>query len=648
MITPLRVLLASWALSALGPAQSFAPPGATESFAKDVTAPPADILSGRVGWPEPSATGVDSPLQILALAPRWSRESGSSVEAQVDVDARGPLALALVTDSAQVWRWSLIDPTGIELDVEALVAADRARRALEDAASGLAGASIDRLDLTDAEPGRWTVRARADGPAPRSPGQTWLLARTAGAPRLVVHTSTLATRSDEPIAIVARLAGADGARITGVRGAAALATGDVELVFQDDGASGDGAADDGIFGAWLPRWTSGDVRVRVTLAGRAVDGAPLSRGAQLTFPIVERRLVLTGAAESALCDDGRVRIELAALAAGPQAKVLVAAELWGVDAAGRPLPVCWLARMQEPRERDAALALALHLDPRWIELSGARAPFLLRRVRVQDADTLVPQDTADGILLALPALPAGRSPAPASPTLDMLQGPLAAAWRVPPLQPASPVLLNPALILAHGYCSGGSIWPPAHFSQPKLEFQDPNQNRTHDQFALLLRDLGSARSSFGVVAHSQGGMAALHLYTYYVSGLDRAQGPRRIQSVGAPYQGTPLASLGFFACGVNANMTPSGSATWLAGIPSWARAEVWYWTTQNSGSACNVLANFVLGQPNDGTVERERGQLPGAQSMAHVTGWCHTTGMSNPAQYTDAALNAERDAQAAR
>jgi pimeloyl-ACP methyl ester carboxylesterase len=210
---------------------------------------------------------------------------------------------------------------------------------------------------------------------------------------------------------------------------------------------------------------------------------------------------------------------------------------------------------------------------------------------------------------------------------------------------------NPALqtlLLVHGYCSGGSIWPAADFTAPKQEFLDPNQNRTHDQFAQLLRQSVPGRKSFGVVAHSQGGPAALHLYTYYTSGLDRALGARRIQSVASPYQGTPLASLGSFSCGVNNDMTTAGSATWLAGIPTWARAEVWYWTTSNSGSVCNFLTNLFLGSPNDGTVEQTRGQLPGAHSMGHVTGWCHTTGMSNPANYTDHARNALMNTNAAR
>jgi pimeloyl-ACP methyl ester carboxylesterase len=205
-------------------------------------------------------------------------------------------------------------------------------------------------------------------------------------------------------------------------------------------------------------------------------------------------------------------------------------------------------------------------------------------------------------------------------------------------------------MLVHGYCSSGSIWPAADFAQPKLEFLDPNANRTHDQFAQLINAQAQAAglTSFGVVTHSQGGCAALHLLTYYTSGLDFSTGGRRIQALAAPFQGTPLASLGSFACGVNNDMTLAGAATWLSGIPTWARAEVYYWTTSDAGTPCNFLTNLFLTDPEDGTVEEIHGQLPSGNNMGHTTGWCHTTGMSYPASYTNHTRNQAMNAAAAR
>ncbi len=227
-----------------------------------------------------------------------------------------------------------------------------------------------------------------------------------------------------------------------------------------------------------------------------------------------------------------------------------------------------------------------------------------------------------------------------------------------PVQTANAV--GGKLMLVHGYCSGGNTFPTSQFSN-NIVFNDPNQNRTHDQFANLIRNFGASYPSFGIVAHSQGGAASLHLYTYYWSGLDSATGGTRlIQSVGTPYQGTALAgnlaALGSVfgaGCGTNANLTYSGAASWLAGIPSWARAKVHYSTTSFTDvwyryDYCNVATDLFLSDPDDGVVERAYAQLSGANNRGHKTGWCHTSGMRDPAQTSDSSRNADMNANAAR
>jgi hypothetical protein len=385
------------------------------------------------------------------------------------------------------------------------------------------------------------------------------------------------------------------------------------------------------------------------------------RSVHHAFVIEAPAVRLAGAATTALLDSQRLAIEIALQPIGALRRLHLSAEVWGLDDGGVLVPVAWLSHIARPAETLGTTSLALHLDGRWLALARTTSALELRRVRVQDPDSHVLYDEADVLPLPAGALPPAAFLPVGGVTPDMLLG-LPPVGAVPTSTPAvSPGLvvglagraalfapLQRALLLSHGYCSSGSIWPPADYSAPKLVFLDPNANRSNDAFAQLLAAAGSDKHSFGFVGHSQGGLAALHLLTYYHSGLDLAVGPRRIQSVASPYLGTPLASLGFFACGVNNDMTTSGAPLWLSGIPTWARAEVYYWTTQNSGSACNFLTNLILASPNDGTVERDRGQLAGGNSMGHVSGWCHTTGMSNPANYTDHARNLEMDAQAAR
>jgi pimeloyl-ACP methyl ester carboxylesterase len=112
---------------------------------------------------------------------------------------------------------------------------------------------------------------------------------------------------------------------------------------------------------------------------------------------------------------------------------------------------------------------------------------------------------------------------------------------------------------------------------PGKFFHDVRESRSHDEFARLLDAFGDANydnAGCSIIAHSQGGAAALHLYTYYWSCLDDAGNVRLIQSVGTPYQGTPLAGnialLGNIfgvGCGYNYDLTYNGAAGWLSGIP---------------------------------------------------------------------------------
>jgi hypothetical protein len=215
------------------------------------------------------------------------------------------------------------------------------------------------------------------------------------------------------------------------------------------------------------------------------------------------------------------------------------------------------------------------------------------------------------------------------------------------------------VLLIHGYCSGGNPFPTSQFSNYAV-FSDPNQSRTHDQFANLIRNFGAQFPSFGAVAHSQGGAASLHLYTYYWSGFDYSTGNRLIQSVGTPYQGTALAGnlavLGQIfgaGCGGNYDLTYGGAAAWLAGIPSWARARVYYSTTSFTDvwyryDYCSLATDLFLSDPDDGVTEQAFDQLSGANNRGHKTGWCHTSGMRDPAQTSDASRNADMNANAAR
>lgn len=607
---------------------------------RQVAAPASDLVDGTLRLPDPSEGAVRSHAAIHWL--KWERAGRDRwvAEAQLPVSS-GALALAVQAFDASSFE--------IECAVDGDAVPVRTRRDQRLPAE-LGGQEVQRLDLDVDAAGAASIRliARAAGvPAPAV-----LVVRDAADLVASAHVDTHTLLADRGFHLVAQ-AEREGAPVRGVERATATIEGpgfDAQLELRDDGLSGDGAAGDGRFGVRMPAGLSGRYAARIDLEGRS-GGAGFLRTTRVTFQVTEPLLELTGTASSAVEDAGRLRLDIDADGLADARRVQVSAEVWAHDDLGRSRPMAWLSRIDAPRVASAAPSrwtLPLWLDAGWFSATGLRPPLELRAVRVQDPDHLGVLASAERLAVPPGPLPplAGRF----TTTISQLAG-FTVSGSVPltPSDDRTPVIPNPGLMLSHGYCSSGSPWPNGDFSAPKREFSDPNRNRSHDQFANRLAAQAAGYTSFGVVGHSQGGNAALHLLTYYQSPLDRALGPRRIQSVGACYSGTPLASLGFFACGVNDNLTPSGAVTWLAGIPTWARREVYYYTTANSGFfACQLLTALLLSNPEDGTTEREAGQLAGGNNMGHVTGWCHTTLMSQPAQYRDGARNAILDALAAR
>ncbi|MEL7474545.1 MAG: conditioned medium factor, partial [Planctomycetota bacterium] len=393
---------------------------------------------------------------------------------------------------------------------------------------------------------------------------------------------------------------------------------------------------------------------RVTVLGRRDDGASLVRTTQHVLQILPDQLALGNEARIEPDTPGVWRVSIPLARADRDAPVIVSAEIWATPRDGDARCVCWLSRMASPSEPDATL----FLDERWLARAGEFDQLELRNVRVQCCDSAIPLDRAPRMQIAGDDRIAIARRAPESITRDMLIGrpraELVLPNRASDASRQARAFAGHNLMLVHGYCSS-LVWPSGDFSGSVEVFADPSQNRSHDEFANLLLAFGNNSKSFGIVAHSQGGAAALHLWTYYFSGLDWAEGPRLIQSVGTPYQGTPLAGnlaiLGDIfgtGCGANFDLSTDGAAMWLAGIPTASRAAVSYWTTSADGAACNFFSGLFLSDPEDGVVEVSRGQLAGANNMGNLEGWCHSTSMSDPPHYTDPSRNAEMNAEAAR
>jgi hypothetical protein len=418
----------------------------------------------------------------------------------------------------------------------------------------------------------------------------------------------------------------------------------------DDGLHADANANDGIYGGDFATAQEGTWLAQVVVRGTNVAGRSLIRTAEHVIPVVTPTIELaTDKASIGVrnAENTRWMLDIPVVAKSKGQHYRAYAEVWGQDAQGEMKAVAWIGGMVEPQ--DGKLSLAL--DSRWVALSKAQGRFELRNLRIEDPDHFVSLAEASVLPLSLPKLDSKAYAEDIQIDDSMRMGNR-------PAQANVSKGTGSRLLLVHGYCSG-DVWPASNFTNAS-KFLDLNANRSHDDFARRIQTFGNTWASYGIVAHSQGGAAALHLYNYYWSGLDYATGSRLIQSVGTPYQGTNLAgilaSLGSWfgvGCGTNSNLSYSGASSWLAGIPTASRAKVNYYTTSFTDRSwvydyCQIATDLVLSDPEDGTTEKAYGQLSGAVNRGHATGQCHTTGMRDPAQYQNSSRNSTMNTNAAR
>jgi 5-hydroxyisourate hydrolase-like protein (transthyretin family) len=509
------------------------------------------------------------------------------------------------------------------------------------------------------------------------PGRGFLLIEGAGPARLLSHLAAFNQRVGQRIGLVARVY--DREKGTNALGGGAVVTAllrvttpDGELrttAMLDDGLHADGQAGDGVYGADFAADRAGHYNAQVVVTGQDGSGSEFLRTAEHPVPVVDDAVTINRqTTTSALVGEQRVRIRLGVAGSTAAGHYRVIGEVWGTSAGGGWVPVAWIGGMAAIREG----ALELGLDTRWVELAGAREPFELRNVRIEDPNYFITVTDAGRMPLPMPALPAVSAPV-GQIVVDeeMRMGP-----RPPELAPDSAaegsvgtnLLVPPAydegsghrLLLVHGYCST-DVWGPVsgEFGSAAAVFFEEKRNWSHDEFAQEILDFGKKvnANSYAVVAHSQGGAAALQLYNTRWSGLDNAStagSGRLIQSVGTPYHGTNLQGIlaaiaGPFdvGCGFNWNLTYLGAELWLAGVPSVSREAVHFYTTSAheddwgwDGAPCSKATDLFLDDPEDGVTEMAMGQLQYGTNRGHATEECHTDDMDYPPQTRNASRNA--------
>ena len=261
------------------------------------------------------------------------------------------------------------------------------------------------------------------------------------------------------------------------------------------------------------------------------------RSSWMTFNIVDKSVSLTGKVqghsehlplisdpESSLCSDkphfwisASVKTEPSV---NPQYRVY--AEVWGKHfITGKEVAVAWISGMSDVlHDSPSTGVLSLRLDIIWLLKAWAVPPYSLHQVRVEEIGSFISVSSMDDIPIELSDSLSDQLKKIVSTNGSELNMHLSQSNHC--ISNNSTLAKSGRkLILVHGYCTQERTFPESQFTDVAF-FEDFKQSRTTDEFARLIHDFGEQFESFGLAAHSHGGVASLHLYTYYESGLDEA------------------------------------------------------------------------------------------------------------------------------
>lgn len=422
----------------------------------------------------------------------------------------------------------------------------------------------------------------------------------------------------------------------------------------------------------LPQLPAGQYAVRMDVVGMVEGLGRIERTAFYAFPILPKTYRFTGAANTDLVDNERIRINLELDSSLAQHNHVYAyAEIWS---ASSDRALAWVGGMTYPeRVDDNSVSIALMFDARWLALAAETGKeYVLRNIRIQDPDSFIPIDQLHEMPVRFRELPAAaylsRSDVSMDDSLYYGRGDISIPVRSDDAAETSVRgnVASDGILLVHGWCSLPA-WRSADFNDgPTRVFSDPTTSRSHDAFAQRIRTQGNAMfsNSFSIVAHSQGGNASTHLRAFYNSRLDNSQAPRMIQTMGTPYGGSTLMDLyvasgplGWLigivftgGCEPQLNLTTLGSSLWRSSIPNHVRDDVYFYRTRHRRPS-NVfqrlqfwrwnckITSYVIPRSDDGVVSHTQGQFSSANNMGITDSECHTDGM----KYADQKDNAGRN-----
>ena len=415
-------------------------------------------------------------------------------------------------------------------------------------------------------------------------------------------------------------------------------------------------------GVFIPP-ISGVYRVIVNVSGETQGGMEFARTQWHLVGVSYNNLAYSNYATFTL-SGGYFKIELYLnWEEGMDTTFRIFSEVWGI-VDDELVPICWVIHLTDVEQNSTgSYFLPIYIEPNWItEFSIPPNIIFLKNLTIEDVNLFTTVLEIKSLKIDL-GKPNYQIEINSINSGEFSKCRKSQQSRSKQSSVTSSQNGQPNLLLVHGYCAKENPFTVENFTN-YMVFKDWGQSLSNDQFARHIIDFTEGRnlSEFSIVAHSQGGLASVHLYSYYYSGLDSYSvsgdgSDRKIQTVGSPYQGTPLAGLladigHFFGimCGSNLELTYEGAQAWLSKVPLDVQEEVHFYRTfyGKRKKYCNFGTNVVLKGPNDGLVEVGKARLPFGRAEGIAPGECHSVNMQWPSQCHNAKRNAEMNRYAAR
>ena len=200
-------------------------------------------------------------------------------------------------------------------------------------------------------------------------------------------------------------------------------------------------------------------------------------------------------------------------------------EVWGTAVNGTEKAICWITgltdiQLDNSTEDDKYYNghFDIEMDTNWMIITETLFPLHFRNFSIEETSGFVELVQNDRMEIDhdpwFLQWTANKRPEEVKITREMMEGYSPALYN-------SKQVTNSKLLLVHGYCSSDDPFSTDEFTNYAV-FRDYKQSRNTDEFAQLIDQYARSQdiNAYSIVAHSQGGMAALHLLTYYHSGLD--------------------------------------------------------------------------------------------------------------------------------